>query len=298
MDDAATRAKVSLDSLEIHNIDLHYHAGTERSDGCSLDDYLEYAALTGRVIIGVTDHFGRYLYGGEPKRPEPYPRSHEGFLAFHEDVIQARARWPQLTVFFAPEFGAGAVSDLTDEHLSRFDYIIFEPYALEGPGSLTRTLIATARECGALVERTGIPAFVAHPFRATVNAQVVKQGIAPWAAQLSPLDGDADLIAEANALFEMDILAVAQAFRDGGVPLEVNMETQSRITSRNLFAYYDRLRAVYRILRDEAVDLVPASDIHGITGGTPVPRDTFQELAIRPRDIRFLERLLPEPTRG
>jgi len=288
---AAQPANIALDRLRIYNVDLHYHAGTERSDGCSLDDYLEYAVLTGRVVVGVTDHFGRFLYGGEAKPGEPYERSREGFLAFHRDVVEARSRWPQLALLFAPEFGPGAAKDITDEHISRSDYFIFEPHPLAGPGSLTDTLTATVRDCRALMDRTGIPAFVAHPFRSTVNLQVAKHGIAPWAAQLEPLGEVSDLAAEVNAAFEMDVLAVAKAFRECDVPMEVNTETQSRILTRNLYAYHDRLRAVHRIMRDQGVDLVPSSDIHSILHGTPVPHQTFHELGLAPSDIRFLRRL-------
>jgi len=56
-----------LESFNIHNIDLHYHAGQERQQGTTLEGYLDHAALTGRIILGITDHLEKYI--GNPLSP-------------------------------------------------------------------------------------------------------------------------------------------------------------------------------------------------------------------------------------
>ena len=45
----------------IYQVDLHYHTGQERQTGASVRDYLEHARMTGRKILGITDHLSLYL---------------------------------------------------------------------------------------------------------------------------------------------------------------------------------------------------------------------------------------------
>jgi len=45
----------------VHNIDLHYHAGQERQSGTTLEGYLKHAVITGRVVLGLTDHLEKYI---------------------------------------------------------------------------------------------------------------------------------------------------------------------------------------------------------------------------------------------
>jgi len=46
--------------MQIHNIDLHYHAGQERQAGVTLTEYIDYAQKTARKILGITDHYHLY----------------------------------------------------------------------------------------------------------------------------------------------------------------------------------------------------------------------------------------------
>ena len=41
-------------TLQLSEIDLHFHAGTERSPEYSARDFIDYAVATGRKFVGVT----------------------------------------------------------------------------------------------------------------------------------------------------------------------------------------------------------------------------------------------------
>ena len=97
--------------------------------------------------------------------------------------------------------------------------------------------------------------------------------------------------------FLFDVRAVAQAARDCGVSMEINGGTHNRIRNVNLPAPMGLLRAAYRIICDEGVDLVSGSDQHGLNlgtsrGGYPVPYETFEWLSRTVADMQFLRRLL------
>ena len=83
--------------MYIHNIDLHYHAGQERAEGFSLADHLIHARLTGRKILGLTDHLGRYL---NPKREgSHYHASVGGLLQYRAEMDALKTDFNDLTFF-------------------------------------------------------------------------------------------------------------------------------------------------------------------------------------------------------
>ncbi len=298
---------LKLEDLSVHNVDLHFHAGLERQRGRTLADYLNHALVTGRVVLGITDHLGRYLAPKKTVEDPNYEQTLAGLRDFRADVDRHRGLFPALRLFFGPEISPNtdlealaenrAVLDVSDHVLCEF------PGVDESADRNTERKIQRIQEAGAFATRTGKPVFIAHPFRAPVNYRLVKRDIEPWITAL-PAGPDAVFSeAELNRFFLFDIRAVARVARASGVPLEVNGGTHNRIRNVNLPAPLRMLRAAYRIIRDEGVELVPGSDQHGLMqgtsrGGYPVPYDTFEALDLCVADMTFVRRLLTPVSLG
>lgn len=111
--------------MYIHNIDIHYHAGQERSEEASLADHLVHARLTGRKILGITDHLGRYL---NPKREgRHYQASVGGLLQCRAEMDKLKADFSDLKLYFAPEIDPGQnLKEMPEEVIEASDYFIGE----------------------------------------------------------------------------------------------------------------------------------------------------------------------------
>jgi hypothetical protein len=283
--------------LHIHNIDLHYHAGGERSDGTSLRDYLDHARMTGRLILGVTDHVERYA----PRRcRNPYGPGAEGWKRFREELEQLAPEFPTMHLLLSPEVSFERVDELlTPELAAAADALIIEPpriYDCTDIETNTQSWTAAVGRIAEIRRQVGKPVHMAHPFREAGNNRLIENPIERWITQM-PLRPDCDFSDdEVDRFFMMDVRALGRALVERRVPTEISGDTVARIDRINLPACRQILYAGYRILRDEGVDLVPGSDHHVIADpigrvGTPVPSDVFNWLGIGAGDIRFLRRL-------
>ncbi len=299
-----TMPLLDLHDLDIHNIDLHYHAGQERQPGQTLADYMRHAQMTGRIIVGVTDHLERYI-GIPPAPPEKaplYAQSVEGVLRFRADVAAVQQDFPALRLFFGPEIHASPRIDLAHipaEIMAVSDYFLCALPGVENScAENTAARLAWLPRIRDLAERSGKPVFIAHPFRPSVDHQLVRRDIEPWITALRPRrDGEFD-DAELNAFFRFDVRTLARACREHGLPIEVNGGTVGRIRGVNLAAPLQMLWAAYRLFRDAGVGLVPGSDQHAYMltptrrEGRYVPYDAFAALGLEVADIAFVQRLL------
>ena len=294
----------ALDTLCVHNIDLHYHAGQERQPDTTLEGYLDHAVVTGRVVLGVTDHLEKYI--GSPlssaASPPLYEQSVAGLEAYRADVDGLRSRFSSLALFMGPEIHAGpridvlripqGVADVSDY------FLVSLPTADASIAGDTQAKIDHVRALGEMRERTGRPVFVAHLFRSAVDRRLVKRPIAPWVTALAPRSCAEFADEEVNRFFGFDVRALGRACGECAVPVEVNGGTDSRIRGLNLPAPLQMLWASYRILMQEGVTFVPGSDQHGYMRtptrreGRYVPFDAFDALGVTARDLPFVAQLL------
>jgi hypothetical protein len=299
----ALPAMKRLETLYVHNIDLHYHAGQERPAGTTLAGHLEHATLTGRTVLGCTDHLERYLCLPRPSAGPPlYERSVAGLQAYRADVDRLRGQFPALTLFFGPEVHAGpridleqipqGVVDVSDYFLSSL------PTIKDSIGANTEARIARVRALAEMRERTGKPIFVAHPFRAAVNQRLVRHPIAPWVTAVAPRAPERFTDDELNVFFGFDVRALGRACSEYGVPLEVNGGTDGRIRGLNLPAPLQMLWASYLVFKQEGATFVPGSDQHAYVRnprrreGRYVPFEAFAVMGLAAQDLVFVGELL------
>jgi hypothetical protein len=285
--------------LAYGNIDFHFHAGYERQPGTSLDDYLDFARMTGRLVLGVTDHFGYYV-PGEDRGPRPYAASLDGFLHFIADIDEASARFPMLRILKCPELSAASLSDhIPDKAVQASHFFLCEPPDVdrERIGLNTTRRLDHVRKAAELRKATSRPVVLAHPFRDAVVLRLLKEPIErritwlDYAPQGDFSEGDL------SDFFMFDLRRYADACARERIPVEVNGATDTRIRRVNLASPYRMLLAAYRLLLDSGVDLVPGSDLHAIRyhlgpGGFYVPWTTFETLRLLPQDSPFLQSLL------
>jgi hypothetical protein len=298
---------IDLDSLHPHNIDLHYHAGQERRPGTTLEGYLEHAVMTGRIILGVTDHLEKYI--GSPLSsawdPPLYEQSVAGLQAYRADVDALRAAYPSLRIYFGPEIHAGPRIDLRRIPQGVVDVSDYFLASLPNVDtSLAHNTAAKVERLHALAklrERTGRPIFVAHPFRSAINDRLVKRPIAPWVTAMAPRSPDAFSDDEVNRFFAFDVRTFCHACSELALPIEINGGTDGRIRGLNLPAPLQLLWTTYRIAQQVGATFVPGSDQHAYLRtperreGRYVPFDAFQYLGLDARDIVLVRQLLGEP---
>lgn len=307
MTGALSILKTHLDSLHPHNIDLHYHAGQERQPGTTLEGYLEHAAMTGRVVLGVTDHLEKYIGTSLSSVQDPplYEQSVAGLQAYRADVDALRGAYPSLRIFFGPEIHAGPRIDL--RHIPQgvadvSDYFLSSLPDEEGPiDRNTAAKIERLHDMADLRERTGRPVFIAHLFRSAVDRQLVKRPIAPWVTALPPRAPDAFCDEEVNGFFGFDMRALGRACAELAIPIEINGGTDGRIRGLNLPAPLQLLWAAYRIAQSEGATFVPGSDQHAYLRtptrreGRYIPFDAFHYLGLDARDLSLVRQLLGGP---
>ncbi len=292
------RSSPEVDELLIHNIDLHYHAGRERPEGSTLDQFIEHARISGRRVVGLTDHLGKYT--GRNTAGTSYEPTIEGFRQYRDDMERVQKDYPDIRLFLAPEAGPGdRPADISSMAADLSDYFIMEP-AFPSRTSIrenTDRLIERIRETAEIMNITGKPAFIAHAFRSAVNMRLIKEAVEPWVTELEPRCPEDYAPEELNDFFLLDIQRVGRAAAGMNVPLEVNGNTQYRIRSSNLQAPLHMLWAALFLLKGCGCELLPGSDQHGFEAGIgrvgmPVPADCFAFLGVTAPDMIFLKRLL------
>ena len=289
--------KPSWDDLRLSHVDLHYHAGSERSASYSLDDVVGYAGATGRRVLGVTDHWGRYVRPSK-KELRHYTGDTSGFAKLAADVADTRAIHTDMIVAFGPEiplydivegncddaFGPAEVDFFMGEHGGR------------GPSDgIGEEYIAGIAHMARLRDRVGRPCFLAHPLRSRVNYYVGKPGPGPaHPAQTAhpPLATYADPMAHVEELFGISLRDLARASVEYDVPLEINEMSWRRILAQNQEWFAERYLFFYRSLLDMGAEVVLGSDQHSAEGGGCTPFAVAGMLGVTPRDMRFLRHWL------
>ena len=288
--------------MQIHNLDFHYHAGLERPAGTSLHDHLEHAVITGRRVLGVTDHLQFYwprndVAAGDGN-PKAYANSLKGLAKYRREVEEEKKHFPSLQILFGPEIPPKTrLADIPQEVLDLADYFICEQAFRGDENALeenTETFIRRIEEIRDFTRATGKPTFLAHPFRLSINFRLIKRPIELWVTSLGYRHNEDFSPAELARFFLLDVEKVAAAASADGVPLEVNGSSEYRVRSSNLPAALQMLRAACRLFRNAGVELVPGSDQHGFTTnvgrmGAYVPYETFEGLGMKAEDIHFAQ---------
>ncbi len=296
--DLSERGFPAYSDLFVHNIDMHYHAGRERPEDSTLDQFIQHARVSGRRVVGLTDHFGKY--NGRNVEGTNYDPTMEGFAQYRRDMERVQKNFPDLRLFLAPEIGPESrPGDLCSKLIDLSDFFICEA-AFPSYTSIrenTDEFVRKIHEIREIIEITGKPGYLAHPFRSAINLRLIKHDLEPWLTELRPRRENGFSLEELNSFFLLDIDRIAQSACEMKVPLEINGNTQFRIRSSNLPAPLQMLWAALGGLKEGGCELIPGSDQHGFTGGVgrigmSVPADCFAFLGITPSDMPFLKRLL------
>jgi hypothetical protein len=289
--------KPTWNDLTLGAIDFHLHAGSGRKEEFSLLDVVDFAIATGRRIIGLTDHLGRFL-GLSQKPVHHYDPSIEGFRAYAADVCAAREARPDVILLLAPEIairdldsGAAEAVFAVDE----VDCFLGEPGgAPEGTrygDHLVRCIETVAR----FRDTFGKPGVIVHPLRYAIGKYCGKAGPGPkypMHPPFAPLESCADPVAHVEKLLDIDLGMLAEALVRHDLPVELNDSDRSRILGMNHESFFERYIRFYRELLASGVRIVPGSDLHSIETPKAVPFVGARVLGVRVTDMVFLRHWL------
>lgn len=281
--------------MQIYQIDLHYHAGQERGDGKTLWDYVNFAYKTGRKVLGVTDHIGLY---GPPKRDKAqhYPQNINGLTQFRKELDELRSDFPEMQLFFAPELSPYTEYESMDTKITAMsDFFICEPFINnEGFTENTQNMLYQLIRVHNIERHTGLPAFIAHPFRELMSKRLLKGEPSPFEPPEEYSGPDSISDKQVDEFFGFDLGAFGEKSAELDISIEINGETLSRASSYNNPLYHDLLCHAYSVLIRRGATFVPSSDLHGFSPGrvgTPVPSNFFQKLGLITADITFLQKI-------
>ncbi len=287
----------SWDNLELFNIDLHFHAGTERPKGCSLHDFISFAVASGRRIIGVTDHFGRFTLGASA-RLNHYPGTLGGYRIFAKEVREEKDHFPGAIILFSPEIGLAHFESETGRSAmeeAEVDFIIGEPSRPDNGVELGDYLIRGMEVISEVREEYGVPGFLAHPLRALINDMLGKTGVGPKMPKqdpFPPLMSIGDPLSDVQELLGIDVRRLAAVSDSRNVPLEINQSSWGRILAMNHQSFAERYIYFLEEFIDSGGKLVLGSDIHNVENACPTPFVVSEKLGVDPGDIGFLEKWL------
>ena len=296
--------KPTWDDLQLSQVDLHFHAGTGRPPGVSLDSFVSFAEASGRRVLGITDHWGRFVRD-TGKVHNHYNGLMKGFAELAADVREVREKHPDMLILLGPEAGFGDVANGTINmalEMDEVDYFIGEPGMPSDAPDATEQFISAMETMAEAREKTGRPCFVAHPLRKAINDMLGKDG--PVTQELTaatpprpPLSSYPDVRAHVEELLCLDISALAKASARLDIPFELNTSCWERIQIYNGQWFMQRFLYFYRTLIDEGAGVIFGSDLHGTlktigAGGLPAPFVPAHILNIEPRDLTFLKRWL------
>ena len=291
--------KPTWNDLRLCDIDLHYHAGRERTNGLSLEDYVSYAETSGRRVLGVVDHWPR-IAGTHGKKVGDPVAALEHFTKLGTEVAEARKRHPDMIILFGPEVHFDGV--LAEAMNGAFDipevnFFLAEPDLELYDSWATDRYVDVMKTLASVRERFGVPGFLAHPLRPAVNTLVgmgkndrAENGVIyPRSTGLRPLRTYDDGRAHVEDVLNMDISVLAEASREYDVPFEINENTWGRMQRQNAQWFMERYIMFYRILLDEGAHVVLGSDLHDATAPTPTAFIPAALLNIDPKQISFLK---------
>jgi len=288
---------ITWDELQLYHVDLHLHAGTERPEAYSVRDFIEHALATGRRIIGITDHWGRFL-GRSKKRLNHYPGTLEGFRQFAAETHAAGAAHPEAIILFGPEMGFDHLWSETGDAafgVPEVTFFLGEPGGYPPEGMYGEYLIRGVEAIARARDRHGRPGILSHPLRAAINRYVGKSGPGPAHPHhppLPPLGSLADPRTHTERLLDIDIAALAEASLRHDVPLELNESSWGRILGMNHQSFAERYLFFYRALLDEGARVTLGSDQHDAEHGASTAFIPAMILGLKPRDMTFLRHWL------
>lgn len=282
----------------IYNIDLHYHCGLERQQGVSIDDYLNHARVTGRRIVGITDHIEKYIGCNLEDKDRLYSTGAEGLLEYYQDVKQYCNKYPSLQILFAPEISLDFDFNKIPQNLIDVcDYFICEPPIADE--DRTQSILNRMNEMAKFSQDTKKPLFLAHPLRHGINQRAVKcKEVEQWVIDLKyHYDLEKYSLKQMNEFFWVDVEALANASVELDIPLEINGGTHARIINTNLMNVLRIYIAANYYMKNKGAQFVCGSDQHAfiqnnMRSGRYMPQQVFEELGIGVKDMHFLKKIV------
>ena len=292
--------KPTWDDLQLCHIDLHFHAGTGLPPESSIEDYVSYAEASGRRVLGITDHWGRFVRQTD-RVYNHYNGLMKGFAELAADVQKSRENHPDMLILLGPEAGFGNIFDGSIHmalEIDEVNYFIGEPGMPADALDATEKFIEAMTEMASVRDKTGKPCFVAHPLRIPINTMAGKDN--PTSVELRPNSAPRPLLAtyddpraHVEELFHLDISALARASVEYDIPFEINTSCWERIQIYNAQWLMDRYLFFYRTFLDEGAKVILGSDLHNTlksqpAGGLPAPFVPASILNVEPRQMTLL----------
>jgi len=255
--------------------------------------FIDFAVATGRKIIGITDHWGRYL-GLSQKPLRHYPGTISGYRQFAGEVAEAAERHSDTVVLFGPEAGFEHLTDggiAAAFELPEVTYFIAECGGMQSGVRYGQYLVDGIRAAASARDTYKRPGFLAHPLRAAINTCVGKTGPGPQMPKqppLRPLGLCDDTHRHVELLFDIDIHALAEASRRYDIPIEINRSSWRRMIGMNQEPFVERYIYFYRALIESGASVVLGSDLHGVEDVAPTPFIAARWIGVEPRDMTFL----------
>jgi len=285
------------EDLELYQVDLHIHAGTERPPALTLLDFVDFSVATGRRIIGITDHFGRYL-GLSRKKLNHYPGTIKGYQSFIQDVRGARSKYTDEIILFGPEFGLGNLVSREGElalGTPGVDFFIGEPGSPPDGKTLGDYLVEGVREIRSASDEYGVPGFLGHPLRGPINRIAGKAGQGPKMPghpPFPPLSKFDDPKEHVEELLQVDLSALARESVRRDVPIELNDSSWGRMLGMNHQSLLERYLFFFRGLIEGGARVILGSDMHNVEHPAPTPFIAAEFLEVVPGDLTFLRHWL------
>lgn len=289
--------KPAWNDLTLGAIDLHLHAGSGRKEEFSLLDVVDFSIATGRRIIGLTDHLGRFL-GLSQKPVHHYAPSIEGFRAYAADVCAAREERPDVLLLLAPEIAIRDLDSGAAEAVfggDEVDCFLVEPGGAPDGVRYGDHLVRCIETVVRYREEFDRPGVIVHPLRYAIGKFSGKPGPGPkfpMHPPFAPLDSYDDPTAHVEELLDIDLGTLAEALVRHDVPIELNDSDWSRILGMNHESFFERYIRFYRELLASGVRIVPGSDTHSIESPKAVPFVGARLLGVSVTDITFLRHWL------
>ena len=278
-------------NLRLSQIDLHFHAGSERPEGSSINDFLRPAYASGRRVVGVTDHFW-YFLGMSDRPPVLYQNTLEGYRALAEDVDAARGDYPDMALYFGPEINMVRV--MNDMCIPAFDapgvtHFYAEPHA---EFCTDEHYIRGFERIAELRAKYGVPAGLVHPLRVQIG-KYFKGRRDNGAGEGRPLDEYRDPAAHLKDVFQIDPVLLAKEAVEYDVPIELNGGSWNNIVARNSEWFAERFLFFYRTLIEHGVRITLGSDLHGAGAAMPSVFVPAMMLGLKTADLDFIQEWLP-----
>lgn len=265
-----------------HEIDLHFHAGSERI--APLQEYIQWSTKRGRKILGIVDHFEYYV----TNKYTP-PQGMKGFERFLDEVEESKKSG--IEIFQGMEIELETLvsaAQLLKPFFTKIKYLL-----IEGHFTSIWDYLVVVKEAQKVSNEYGISVVVAHPLfpdRIEKNFEYLNSGLSFEAfRQKTERELPEGIV---TILSEREIERLIALFFNSGVYFELNMRRLTYGNNQRVRDYQiQRAAHIYRSLREGGVQFSLGSDIHKLNIDGYCPDEFCSQAHIGVKNLGIVERL-------